>query len=164
MTLFNQVKLLSSTSRPLGWVIAPAIRFSGLVHSSTTARTIPGILFAAALTLPTCLSEISWQPLSPATLLTWKEVTFGVNDVYDIESDIQNPRKNNRWTYGTALSRGNVQFLLLAARISTAIVILLALPASASSPCLLACTMAFLCLTWSYSTPPIRLKERPVLD
>ena len=56
-TLFNRICLILSASRPLAWVIAPAIWFSGLVHSSAGARSTAGVLFAVALTFPTCLGE-----------------------------------------------------------------------------------------------------------
>lgn len=96
--------------------------------------------------------------------MTRDEVTFGVNDVYDIDSDTGNLRKTNSWTHGTALSVCDIRFVLLAAKLLTGLVILLALPASASSPWVLGYTAAFLCLAWTYSTPPLRLKERPIID
>ena len=57
MALFNRTCLILSASRPLAWVIAPAIWFSGLVHSSASAQSTAGVLFAVALTFPTCLGE-----------------------------------------------------------------------------------------------------------
>ena len=65
---------------------------------------------------------------------------------------------------GAALSREKVQFLLLAAKTSSSIVIMLALPAAANSLRVFGCTVAFLCLAWSYSTPPLRAKNQPILD
>ena len=41
---------------------------------------------------------------------------------------------------------------------------MLALPAVTNSPRVLGCTVAFLGLAWSYSMPPLRLKNRPILD
>lgn len=93
-----------------------------------------------------------------------REVTFGVNDVYDYDSDVQNRRKNNQWMDGTALRPSNHKFVLLSAKVSTAFVILLALPASIRSPQLLGYTVSFLSLVWIYSSPPFRLKDRPILD
>lgn len=87
-----------------------------------------------------------------------------MNDVYDYNSDVQNRRKNNLWTDGTVLDQVNHNFVLLAARISTAFVLLLGLPASIRSPQLFGYTVAFLSLVWMYSSPPFRLKERPILD
>jgi 4-hydroxybenzoate polyprenyltransferase len=91
-------------------------------------------------------------------------VTFGVNDVYDYDSDIQNRRKNNKWADGTVLDQVNHRFVLASARLSTILVVLLALPASIRSPQLLGYTVSFLSLAWMYSSPPFRLKERPFLD
>jgi 4-hydroxybenzoate polyprenyltransferase len=87
-----------------------------------------------------------------------------VNDAYDYDSDVQNQRKNNHWVDGTALRQADHSFVLLSAKVSTAFVVLLALPASIRSPQLLGCTVSFLSLVWIYSSPPFRLKERPVLD
>jgi 4-hydroxybenzoate polyprenyltransferase len=97
-------------------------------------------------------------------MLTRLPVTFGVNDVYDIESDMKNPRKKNKWTHGTALPAYRIQALLWAARVLTGVVLILALPASANSAQVLWCTIGLLSVAWGYSTPPVRFKERPVLD
>lgn len=101
---------------------------------------------------------------STSGFLTRRAVTFGVNDVYDYDSDIRNPRKNNQWADGTVLSQGNQKFILLSARVSTIFVVLLALPASIRSPQVLGYTISFLALIWMYSSPPLRLKERPLWD
>jgi len=161
----TQAQLLFTISRPSAWIIAPIIWFSGVTHSGTHALTVPGVLFAAALSFPICLSKNSRYMLFPVSkFLTRSKVTFGVNDVYDYDSDCQNRRKNNRWADGTVLYPVNHNFVLRAARVSTVVVVLLALPAWARSPQLFGCTVAFLSLVWIYSLPPLRLKERPVLD
>ena len=88
---------------------------------------------------------MSWSGyfLDIRPLLIWIEVTFGINDVYDISSDEKNPRKNNQWTWGAPLHPSNVQFLTLAAKTSSSLVIMLALPAAATSLRVLGCTAAF---------------------
>ncbi|PVH90154.1 hypothetical protein DM02DRAFT_548345, partial [Periconia macrospinosa] len=91
-------------------------------------------------------------------------VTFGVNDVYDYKSGIENKRKNSRWIDGTALEQQHYRSILIAAKISTAIVILLTFPGWRNSLQLFGCTIAFLALVWAYSSPPFRLKERPIVD
>ena len=61
----------------------------------------------------------------------------------------------------------NHNFVLNAARVSTALVLALGLTASLLSPQsspVLICIMSLLVLGWNYSAPPVRLKERPVLD
>lgn len=97
-------------------------------------------------------------------LLIIREVVFGVNDVYDYDSDTQNPRKNKLWADGTVLNQDDSRFVILAARVSTVLVLLLALPASIQSPQVLGCTLLIVIISWIYSSPPLRLKERPVLD
>ncbi|KAH7060966.1 prenyltransferase [Paraphoma chrysanthemicola] len=140
----SQGVLAAGVSRPLAWIIAPAIWFSGIVHSGNYALTIEGILFAVALSFPI--------------------FTFGVNDVYDYHSDMNNKRKDNLWTDGTPLSLVHHRYILQAAKSSSCFVILLVLPASTRSAESLICTILLLCLVWLYSLPPFRLKERPIWD
>ena len=164
MTLYSQARLLLMVSRPLTWIIAPTIWFSGLIHSGINAQDAPGILFAVALSFPTCLNKTLLSMHLALTSPTGSEVTFGVNDINDYDSDLRNRRKNNRWADGTVLDRANHRFVLLAARVSTAVVGMLVLPASTRSPQLFGYTVTFLCLVWIYSSPPFRLKNRPILD
>lgn len=42
-------------SRPLAWVIAPAIWFAGVVHAGQAIQILPAVIFVGALTFPTCL-------------------------------------------------------------------------------------------------------------
>lgn len=91
-------------------------------------------------------------------------MTFGVNDVFDVDSDLQNPRKTHRWTHGVALQSKDHAIVLKAARISSVIIFISALPAAANSGEVLIYTAIFTCTAWLYSTPPVRLKERPFQD
>ena len=145
MALSNRLHLLFGASRPLSWLIAPAIYFSGFIHSGTYPHTAPALLFALALSFLTCL------------------ITFGVNDVYDYNSDIQNPRKNNYWGDGAILNKRDQNFVLSAAKVSTVAVLLIS-PAAVQFPQLWAYVLLFLFLSWIYSSPPLRLKEWPILD
>ena len=70
MALLSQAQLLVMISRPLAWIIAPAIWFSGLIHSGTDAQSVPGILFAVALSFPTCLGEKSENAFPRLEFLT----------------------------------------------------------------------------------------------
>ncbi|EUC41001.1 hypothetical protein COCMIDRAFT_107313, partial [Bipolaris oryzae ATCC 44560] len=79
-------------------------------------------------------------------------------------SDSQNRRKTSQWTDGTALDQHHHRYVLLAAKISTALVLLITFPLWRKSSELFSCIVAVLALLWSYSSPPFRLKERPVLD
>ena len=165
MSLFKQLPLLVSISRPLAWVIAPAIWFSGLIHSGKHELSIEQLLFGIALTLPICLSmsATATSAIPPRTALT-RKVAFGVNDVYDYTSDSQNRRKISHWTDGTALDQHHHKYVLLAAKASTALVMLITFPSWRNSSELFGCIVAVLTLLWAYSSPPLRFKERPVLD
>lgn len=102
MSLFKQFTILVSVSRPLSWVVAPAIWFSGLIHSGKHELSIEQLLFGIALTLPICLSMLV---TAASHILLTQKVAFGVNDVYDYMSDLQNRRKISNWTDGTALNQ-----------------------------------------------------------
>ncbi|EUC40372.1 hypothetical protein COCMIDRAFT_73298, partial [Bipolaris oryzae ATCC 44560] len=107
MSLPKQLALLVSVSRPLSWVVAPAIWFSGLIHSGK-----------------------------------YELVAFGVNDVYDYTSDSQNRRKTSQWTDGTALDQHHHRYVLLAAKISTALVLLITFSSWRKSSELFSCIVA----------------------
>lgn len=163
LVLLDRLQLLFRVSRPGYWIGCPSVYFMGLVHSGTYPLTLPVILFAVAVSFPICLSK-SMDTFCFSCLLIRRKVMFGVNDIYDYNSDMQNPRKNRLWADGTVLHQFDHQFVLLAARVSTILVLLLVLPASIQSPQLLGCAVLSLILCWIYSSPPLRLKERPILD
>jgi 4-hydroxybenzoate polyprenyltransferase len=89
-------------------------------------------------------------------------VFFGVNDVYDYETDRRNPRKLANGLEGSVLDPIYHQDVLNAAYCSTVFVILSA-SASYHRDNMLA-TIVLLILAWQYSSPPLRFKERPILD
>lgn len=107
--------------------------------------------------------------------LTCYLVVFGVNDVYDYASDLQNPRKQGQSLEGGILNPSEHELVLSAARAASALIILSSFlgPESFNSgtraislrgfqqPLI---TMLILILGWQYSAPPFRLKERPILD
>lgn len=95
-------------------------------------------------------------------------VVFGVNDVYDYASDLRNPRKQGQSIEGGVLSPAHHRLVLSAARVATLLIFLCSfLPRTPSlrdhwqGPLL---TILLLVLGWQYSSPPLRLKERPPLD
>jgi len=89
-------------------------------------------------------------------------VVFGVNDVYDYESDRRNPRKNANSFEGGVLDPAHHSDVLNAAYLSTIFVIFSAL-VNRRRDNILAATLLVL-LGWQYSSPPLRLKEVPVYD
>ena len=66
--------VLLKTSRPIGWIIAPLVFLVGLSYSGADLSFLP-ILQMLLLSFPYCL------------------FVYGINDVYDYESDKLNPRK-----------------------------------------------------------------------
>ncbi len=127
-------------SRPLGWIALSSVFFAAAWFSGAAGENP---LFVAAmtlaLTLPMCLNG------------------YGLNDVYDLESDRLNPRKKVR--IETATDR---RVVLIGAHLGGALVILVSLLS------LHAMTIGFaLCLvvvSYLYSAPPVRLRQRPPFD
>lgn len=91
--------------------------------------------------------------LVPANLLI-----YGVNDVFDYETDRRNPKKQG---YEALLDPKLHRKVLLLATAGTAVFVplLLLAPASALLP-----FVVFLLCAVCYSAPPVRAKARPVLD
>ncbi|MGW9551101.1 prenyltransferase [Citricoccus zhacaiensis] len=132
---------LLGSSRPISWVntaypFAAAYLMAG---GGSTVELIVGVLFF----------------LFPYNLLM-----YGINDVFDYESDLRNPRKggvegivlSDRWHRLTLWSAGLlslpfVVFLLAAGTLVSGVVLAVVLAAVVG-----------------YSAPRIRLKERPLLD
>lgn len=137
----SRLDTLLSASRPFSWVntafpFAAAYLFAG---GTPSWPLIVGIIFF----------------LFPFNLLM-----YGVNDVYDYESDIRNPRKGG--VEGAKIPKPLHRFVLIAAG-------LICLPFTLylgfiSSMVALTMLIILLIDTVAYSAPPLRLKERPVLD
>ncbi|KAK2867762.1 hypothetical protein FQN49_003494 [Arthroderma sp. PD_2] len=103
-------------------------------------------MLAIALSFPLCL------------------VIFGVNDVYDHDTDMKNPRKGRVWADGTILDKADHEYILFASKVSIIGVLLVALPALIQSPQVSNYLTLCLTISWAYSSPPLRLKERPLID
>ncbi|MDI3330775.1 MAG: prenyltransferase [Micrococcus sp.] len=132
---------LLGSSRPVSW-INTAYPFAAaylLCGGEITAELLVGTLFF---------------------LIPYNLLMYGINDVFDYESDLRNPRKggiegivlSDRWHGLTLWASG-----LLALPFVLALVVL----GDAASTLVLAVTLAAVV---GYSAPGIRLKERPVLD
>jgi 4-hydroxybenzoate polyprenyltransferase len=93
-------------------------------------------------------------------LVPYNLLMYGVNDVFDYESDIRNPRKGG--VEGVVLDR-RVHRLTLALSAATNLpfLVLLVLLGNAASTAALAVSVFAVV---AYSAPGLRLKERPVLD
>ncbi|MFC4222840.1 prenyltransferase [Lysinibacter cavernae] len=137
----HDVRTVVRSSRPISWV--------------NTAYP-----FAAAYLLTT--GEIG-LPLIIGTLfflVPYNMLMYGVNDVFDYESDLRNPRKGG--VEGAVLPKRLHRPVLIAATVLTVpgAGYLLAIGSLQSGILLVLCLAGVL----AYSVPPLRFKERPVLD
>ena len=132
---------LFNISRPVLWI--------NTLGPATIGMWLTGNLFAWG-----ALPIVLWLTL-PFNLLI-----YGVNDVFDQETDAKNPRKGT--LEGARIERSEVRPLVLGVIFTNApflIYSLLFVPFSATSWMLLY-TLLFL----GYSIPPARFKARPYLD
>lgn len=93
-------------------------------------------------------------------LIPYNIAMYGINDVFDYESDIRNPRKGG--VEGAVLPRSMHAPLLWASAVTTIpfLIMLYAAGTWVSAAWLTVATAAVI----AYSAPPFRFKERPVLD
>ena len=137
----STLRQLLGTSRPLSWI--------NTAYPFAAAYLLAGGGIDAALLVGTVFF------LVPYNLLM-----YGVNDVFDHESDLRNPRKGG--AEGIVLDRRVHRTTLWAAGLGTLpfVVALMVLGDAASGALLLVVLAAVV----GYSAPGIRLKERPGLD
>ena len=116
--------------------------------------------FAAAYLLTTRQLDL---PLIVGTLfflVPYNLAMYGINDVFDYESDLRNPRKGG--AHGAVLDRRLHRITLWAAGLSCLpFVVYLVAIGDPASWAVLAASLFFVVF---YSAPPLRLKERPFLD
>lgn len=133
-------KLLVS-SRPVSWVNTayPFAAAYFLTAGTIEARLVIGTLFF---------------------LIPYNLLMYGINDVFDYESDVRNPRKGG--VEGAVLDRSLHRVTLRAAVLLPVpfAVYLLAVGSAASAAVLAVSLFAVV----AYSAPGLRFKERPFLD
>ena len=135
------MKTLFVSSRPVSWI--------------NTAYP-----FAAAYFLAT--GGIDWIFVVGTVffLIPYNLAMYGINDVFDYESDLRNARKGG--IEGAVLDRSHHRLILWAAAISTIpFVVVLATQGDALANLVLAVSLFAVV---AYSAPGLRFKERPFLD
>lgn len=137
----QDLKLLIKVSRPISWVIAPAIYIGGASLLSFHISSVM-IIQIALLSFPYCL------------------FLYGINDIYDHESDLLNPRKGS--IQGAQLAQ---QKHRLIKRYSLITVVLLLISSFVTLNILNIFGMILLLFfSYYYSAPPLRFKDRTPLD
>lgn len=130
-----------ASSRPLSWV--------------NTAYP-----FAVAYLLAGGRVDLAWVVGTLWCLVPYNLLMYGVNDVFDYESDIRNPRKGG--IEGVVLDRGLHRATLWSVVVSNLpFVVALVLLGDLRSTLVLAVSVFALV---AYSAPGLRFKERPFLD
>lgn len=129
------------TSRPLSWV--------------NTAYP-----FAAAYLLAAGRIDWLWVVGTFFFLVPYNLAMYGVNDVFDHESDLLNPRKGG--AEGAVLERTRHRGVLVACAVATLPFLAVLLLAGSWSANLVLLVSMFALL--AYSAPGLRFKERPFLD
>jgi 4-hydroxybenzoate polyprenyltransferase len=116
--------------------------------------------FAAAYLLTTREIDLTFVVGTLFFLVPYNLAMYGINDVFDYESDIRNPRKGG--AHGAVLDRRMHRITLwTAALLCLPFLAYLFWVGSPLSWVVLALSMFFVVF---YSAPPLRLKERPFAD
>jgi len=135
------VRRLLVSSRPVSWI--------------NTAYP-----FAAAYLLTTRQIDVVLIVGTLFFLIPYNLAMYGINDVFDYESDLRNPRKGG--AHGAVLDRRLHRVTFAAsALVCLPFVVFLVVAGSPASWAVLAASLFFVVF---YSAPPLRLKERPFLD
>lgn len=140
LTLKNKLRILFVSSRPVSWINTAFPFAAGYIVSG---GEINGLYWLSTFYF----------------LVPYNILIYVVNDVYDYESDKNNPRKNS--IEGGLVPPSVHRFMLLTAYlVGVPFLIIMACGASASANLIL---LACVIMAAIYSAPP-RFKEIPVLD
>lgn len=137
----DTVRQLTVASRPLSWVNT-AYPFAAAYLVAQGRVTVPLVIGTLFFLIP------------------YNLLMYGINDVFDYESDLTNPRKGG--VEGALLDRRVHRVtLLVAALLPVPFVVYLIAVGSRASWVVLALSLFAVI---AYSAPGLRFKERPVLD
>lgn len=159
--------IILKASRPLGWIFGPILYIIGIIHSRVYPRTPAALALAAlqifSLSLPLCIGE--YIAIACGTFTEHKlpsTVVFGVNDVYDYQSDLVNPRKIAAGLEGGILPPQYHAMVLKVSYLSAIFVVAVGILSRQWGTII--ATLSLIFLGFQYSSPPLRLKEVPVID
>ncbi|KAI1781773.1 hypothetical protein LXA43DRAFT_613532 [Ganoderma leucocontextum] len=141
------LKILVKVSRPAGWSFGPILYSIGLIHSPI------GLAFLGKTRA--CLQLLSLS--FPLAL-----IVFGINDVYDYASDLRNPRKTVDGLEGTVLHPNQHAAIIASSSVATLLIAVASVFTARRHNVLV--ILVLLLLSWQYSAPPLRFKERPMFD
>lgn len=141
MNFKDKFLLLLKISRPALWVIAPLVFLVGLFYSGASLATL-SVIQLVLLTFPYCV------------------FLYGINDVYDYESDKLNPRK--KLVEGIKLKKKHHDFIKKVSYVVIGILIISSLITFNYSNWV--GMVLLLLFSYFYSVPPVRLKVLPPLD
>jgi len=147
-SIAERVIAVLRASRPPGWTFGPILFGIGLIESGKLPRSVwellRAVLQVGSLSLPLCV------------------VVFGMNDVYDYDSDLLNPRKSFNSLEGSVLAPVYHHDVRVTAWASTGLIMGCSL--LTRRPQNMIATASLLALGWQYSATPLRLKEVPIID
>ncbi len=141
MSFFDKFKLIVKVSRPIAWLVLPVIFIMGMLLSGAKFTFLP-LLQIVLLSFPYCI------------------ILYGINDVYDYESDKRNVRKGS--IQGVVLE-SKYHSLIKRASFLSAVVVFLSSLVTLNLLNIIIMSIA-LFLAYAYSAPPLRLKTKPPLD
>lgn len=139
--MVEKIKVLFTTSRPVSWVNTAypfAAGYLLITHEVDTIFVIGSLFF----------------------LIPYNYLMYGINDVFDYESDIANPRKGG--VEGAKLPKDIHQFVVMSSSLLALPFVLYLLSVSTSLGKVVLLLLMFLVV--AYSAPKLRFKERPFLD
>ena len=137
----KKFKLLFNTSRPVSWVNTAYPFAAGylVMGGSVDARLILGTLFF---------------------LIPYNLMMYGINDVFDYESDIRNPRKGG--VEGAITPKKYHPLIIQSSILSSLPIVVLLI--SMGSPVSALALLSVIFFVVAYSTKGLRFKEIPFLD
>jgi len=140
--MINKIKYLLVSSRPISWINTAYPFAAGYL---LTIREVDAIFIIGSLFF----------------LIPYNLLMYGINDVFDYESDMQNPRKGG--IEGALLAKSQHRTVIIAATVLS-LPFTIYLLALSTRPWGVIALLGVIFLVLAYSVPKLRFKERPFID